>query len=89
MGAGAPEPTFLRSSVTEILFASLASSLLGSLYLVTFVQAESSVAAPEKEAVAATGACDTGLATHRTPAGIGGELPVSTSCRLYLDSERC
>jgi hypothetical protein len=45
-----------RSFVIELLSASLVISLLGCLYSLASVQAESSVAAPEKETVAATGA---------------------------------
>ena len=43
-----------RSFVIELLSASLVISLLGCLYSLASVQAESSVAAPEKETVAAT-----------------------------------
>jgi len=45
-----------RSFVIELLSASLVISLLGCLYSLASVQAESSVATPEKETVAATGA---------------------------------
>jgi hypothetical protein len=54
-----PGSTFFRSFVNELLSASLAISLLGCLYSIASVQAESSVAPPEKETVAATGARDT------------------------------
>ena len=53
-----PASTFVRCFVIELLSASLAISLLGWLYSIASVQAESSVAAPEKETVAATGARD-------------------------------
>ena len=53
-----PASTFVRCFVIELLSASLAISLLGCLYSIASVQAESSVAAPEKETVAATGARD-------------------------------